>query len=55
MLQFAPYVIFKHIYREHNKQADGLSKQALKMDMGFGFFSKSLDGMIIDHGNFKLF
>ena len=55
MLRFTPSVIFKHIYREHNKQADGLSKQAMKMDMGFGFFSKSLDGMIIDHGQFKIF
>ena len=55
MLQSTPHVIFKHIYREHNMQADGLSKQALKMDMGFGYFSESLDGMIIDHGIFKLF
>ena len=38
MLLHVPHVIFKHIYREHNTQDDGLSKQALKMDMGFGFF-----------------
>ena len=55
MLLFAPHVIFKHIYHEHNTRADGLSKQALKMDMGVGFFSESLDGMIIDHGHFNLF
>ena len=55
MLLSAPHVIFKHIYREHNSQADGLSKQALKMDMVFGIFSESLDGMIIDHGQFRLF
>ena len=46
MLLSSPHVIFKHIYREHNTQADGLSNQALKMDMGFGFFSESLDGMV---------
>ena len=55
MLLSAPHVIFKHIYHEHNTQADGLSKQDLKMDMGFGFFSESLDGKIIDHGHFMLF
>ena len=50
MLSHAPHVIFKHIHREHNSWAAGLSKQALKMDMGFGFYSESLDGMVIDHG-----
>ena len=55
MLLSAPHVIFKHIYREHNSQVDGLSKQALKMEMGSGFFSESLDGMVIDHGQFMLF
>ena len=34
MLLHAPHVIFKHIYREHNSMADGLSKQDLKLDMG---------------------
>ena len=55
MLLFAPHVIFKHIYREHNSMVDGLSKQALKLDMGSGIFSESLEGMIIDHGQFMLF
>lgn len=55
MLLFASHVIFKHIYCEHNSCADGLSKQDLKMDMGFGLFSESLDGMVIDHGQFMLF
>ena len=41
---------FKHIFREHNQQANGLSKQALELDMGFDKFYESLDGMIIDHG-----
>ena len=55
MLLSAPHVIIKHIYREHNTQVDGLSKEALKMDMGFGLFSESLDGMVIDHVHFMLF
>ena len=42
----------KHIYREHNQQSDCLSKKALVLDPGFGFFTEYLDGMIIDHGNF---
>ena len=36
MLHFAPQVIFKHIFREHNSLADGLSKQAMHLDMGHG-------------------
>ena len=42
----------KHICREHNQQADCLSKKALVLDPGFGIFTEYLDGMIIDHGNF---
>ena len=55
MLLHAPLVIFKHIYREHNSMADGLSKQALKLDMGSGIFFESLEGLIIDRGQFMLF
>ena len=55
MLQMAPPVIFKHIFREHNSLADGLSKQALNLDMGYGNFSKTLDGMVINHGQLVLF
>ena len=55
MLQMAPPMIFKHIFREHNSLADGLSKQALKLDMGYGTFFETLDGMVIDHGQFVLF
>ena len=55
MLQMAPPVIFKHIFREHNSQADGLSKQALKLDIGCGTFSGILDGMVINHGQLVLF
>ena len=35
--------------------ADGISKQALNMDMGSGYFTKSLDGMVINYGHFILF
>lgn len=55
MLQSIPSVTFKHIYREHNQQADSLSKKAISLDTGFGNFLESVDGMIIDHGNFQLF
>ena len=55
MLQMAPPVIFKHIFREHNSLADGLSKQALKLDTRYGTFSEILDGMVINHGQFVLF
>ena len=55
MLLHVPLVIFKHIYREHNMLADGLSKQAMELDMGFGTFYETLDGMVIKHGHFMLF
>ena len=55
MLQLVPSVIFKHTFREHNMLADGLSKQALKLDMGHGSFSEYLDGMVIENGQFVLF
>ena len=55
MLHLVPLVIFKHIYREHNMLADSLSKQALKLDMGYGSYIESLDGMVIEDGQFMLF
>ena len=55
MLQLVPPVIFKHIYREHNMLADGLSKQALKLNMGYGTFFETLDGKVIEQGQFMLF
>ena len=54
MLNFSPLTL-KHIYREHNQQADSVSKKTLMLDPGCGNFSESLDGMIIDHWNFQLF
>ena len=55
MLHLVPSVIFKHTFREHNMLANGLSKQALNLDMGYGYFFESLDGMVIEHGRFVLF
>ena len=55
MLQMAPMVIFKHIFREHNLLTDGLSKQALHLDMGYGNFFETLDAMVINHGQLVLF
>ena len=55
LLQYVHPVTIKHIYREHNQQDDGLSKQDLLLDLGLGHFTKTLDGVIIDHGNYKLF
>ena len=48
-------VIFKHIFREHNMLVDGFSKQALKMDLGAGYFTETLDGKVFEHGHFILF
>ena len=55
MLLSAPHVIFKHIYREHNSLADGLSKEAIILDMGHGSFTESLDGLVINDGHFELY
>ena len=55
MLQIIPPVTIKHIYHEHNQQADSLSKQDLLLDPRFGNFTEYLDGMIIDHGDYQLF
>ena len=55
MLQLAPSVAFNHIYREHNMLADALSKKALKLEMGSGYYSENLDGMVIGDGLFTLF
>ena len=55
MLHGAPQVIFKHIYREHNSLADGLSKKAINLDMGHGKFTEFLDGLVINNGHIVLF
>ena len=55
MLHAAPQVIFKHIYREHNTLADGLSKEAINLDMGHENFAEFLDGFVINKGHFVLY
>ena len=55
MLHLAPPVTFNHIHRELNMLADDLSKKALKMDLGSGYYSEFLDGLVIGEGLFSLF
>jgi len=55
MLHFVPSVTFNHIFREHNILADELSKKALSLDMGSGYYSEYLDGKHIGDGQFALF
>ena len=55
LLQSFPSVTIQHIYREHNQQADGLSKKALSLTTSYGNLLEFENDMIIDHGNFKLF
>ena len=55
MLLAAPQVIFKHIYREHNSLADALSKEAILLDMGHGYYTEFLDGLVINKGHFVLY
>ena len=46
---------FFHIYREHNHQADSLSKVALNLALGYTTYSEFFDGLMTSHDNFKLF
>ena len=55
MLRLAPPVSINHIYREHNTLADGLSKKAMHLDMGLGYFTESMDGRVLGEGHFTLF
>ena len=55
MLHLTPLVTFNHIFREHNMLADDLSKKALKMEMGSGYYLEFLDGLVIGEGHFTLF
>ena len=55
MLQLVPPVTFNHIFREHNMLADGLSKKALKLEVGYGLFTETMDGKVIEDGQFLLF
>ena len=53
--QLVPPVTFNHIFREHNMLANGLSKKALKLEVGSGHFTETLDGKVIEDGHFSLF
>ena len=55
MLHTVPPVTFDHIFREHNKLADSLSKKALNLEMGKGYFTETWDDMVIGEGYFTLF
>ena len=55
MLRMTPPVSINHIYREHNTLADGLSKKALLLDMGIGYYTKTMDGLDIGYGHITLF
>ena len=55
MLHLLPTVAFNHTFREHNMLADELSKKALSLDLGFGYYSEYLDGIHISDGQFTLF
>ena len=46
---------FSHIYREHNRIADSLSKTALTLDPGFGCFSEFFDDHLVTSDTFQLF
>ena len=35
--------------------ADGLSKKALNLELGKGYFTETMDGKIIGEGHFTLF
>ena len=49
------HMSFSHIYREHNQLADSLSKTALSLAPGMGFYSELFEGLEVSHDNVKLF
>ena len=55
MAQHFPSVTYNHIFREHNRLADELSKRALKLEFGSAYFSETFDGEIIGDGYYSLF
>ena len=46
---------FTHIYREHNRLADRLSKDALMFSQGIGKYKDFFENRLISHGSFHLF
>ena len=55
MAHLFPSVTYNHIFREHNRLADELSKRALRLEFGSAYFSETYDGEIIGDGYFSLF
>ena len=45
------FLVFQHVYREHNVREDNLSKEALSMAPGLFTFTKIYDGEIIEERN----
>ena len=45
---------FCHIYREHNRIDDSLSKTALSYDPGYGCFSEFFDDHLVTSDSFQL-
>ena len=52
---FFIHLSFYHIYHEHNQLADYLSKTALSLAPGTGFYIKKFEGHLVSHDNYKLF
>ena len=48
-------ITLSHIYREHNRIADRLSKTALTLSPGIGCFSESIDDLLVTCDSFQLF
>ena len=46
---------FLHVYREYNEKADGLSKEALSLDIDHLYFTEFFEGEIIGNGLIQLF
>ena len=46
---------FTHIYREHNRLADRLSKTALSHPQGFGSFMEFIENHLVTHDTFQLY
>ena len=46
---------FTHIYREHNRTADRLSKNALSFTQGKGCFMEYIENLLVSQDSFKLF
>ena len=49
------WVDFSHVYREHNKRADILSKEGLYLAPGHLLLTESYDDEIIGEESFQLF